>query len=521
MYPTPTVPPVMKIELLSHGFVVSDFDARAKVAVVDFARSMAEYHFVKVSRDQFERKVLRVFASYTSDRLIWRFHANQFNDFMRHLAGYGWSSDQIQITRRAPYVAQDCTHPLKDGMVPFDYQEPLIDYVLGPCPEHFAPSKILTLQTGKGKSLTTLFAISRAGKRVMLVVRGKYVDKWVMDINEAFDYNPGDLIVVRGTKDLTRLMNAALDDTLTAKFIITTTTTWYKYMHVHELANGNSELVYAVPPDRFYETLKIGIRNTDEVHEDFHCNFRHDLYTHTLLTNSMSATMEPESPFLAKMYDLMFPAETRGPEVEYDKYISLAVLWYSINEPSRIRCMGPRGYNHIQFEESMIRNRTMLKNYFDMHVAIIHREFASVFEPGQSALVLFSTIEMARLFQPYLKEKLPQLEVQRYVRGLDDGYEENFQKGDVVVSTYKSAGTAVDRRNLRVTFRSMWLSSKQGNIQALGRTRRLKDWPDVTPRFICISAREIPKHRDYTRALFSKLDGKVLASHEMQTSYRV
>ena len=521
MHPHPTVPPVMKIEVLSHGFVVTGFDGRGKVAIMDFARNMAEYGLVKVGRDQFERKIERVFAGYTADRKEWRFHRNQLQDFINHISGYGWSESQIEFTIRESYAPVACEHRLKEGFTPREMQLPLIAYLTGPCPEHFAPSKVITLQTGKGKTLTTLFAINEIGARVVVVLPGMYMDQWAKEVLETFEYEPGDLLVIRGTKQFTQLLNAALDDALTAKFIIITTNTWQKYMFIHESTNGNSELVYPVPPDRFYETIRAGIRNIDEVHLNFHCNFRQDLYTHIPLTNSLSATLEPEKPMLEKLYDIVWPAQTRGPEVEYDKFISMAVLWYSINEVRRIRCIGPRGYSHTMFEQSILRYKGMTKDYFEMHLAIITREFVSVFESGQSALVMFATIDMAVKFQEFLVERLPNLNIQRYVRGLDDDYHDNFRKGDIVVSTYKSSGTAVDRPNLRVTFRSMWLSAKEGNIQVLGRTRRLKDWPDVAPRFICISAREIPKHREYTKAIFQKLGGKVLAAHEMQTSYRI
>lgn len=521
MYSPPTVPPVMKIEVLSHGFVVTEFDGRGKVAITDFARNMAEYGLVRVGRNQFERKVERVFAAYTADRKEWRFHRNQLQDFINHVSGYGWSENQIQISVRESYVPAACEHRLKEGFVPRDIQVPLIEYIAGPCPEPFAPSKVVTLQTGRGKTLTTLFAISKLATRVVVVLPGMYVDQWAKEVNETFEYEFGDLIVIRGTKPFTQMLNAALDDTLTAKFIIITTNTWQKYMQIHETSNCNSELVYPVPPDRFYETIKAGIRNIDEVHLNFHCNFRQDLFTHITLTNSLSATLEPEKPMLAKLYDIVWPAETRGPEVEYDKFISMAVLWYSISDVQRIRCIGPRGYSHNDFEKSILRYKGMTKDYFEMHLSIITREFISVFEPGQSALVMFSTIDMAVKFHEFLTQRLPDLNIQRYVRGMDDDYHENFRKGDIIISTYKSSGTAVDRPNLRVTFRSMWLSTKEGNIQVLGRTRRLKDWPDVAPRFICISAREIPKHREYTKAIFQKLGGKVLVAHEMQTSFRI
>ena len=512
--------PAMRIELLSHGFKVTGFDDRGKVALLDFARGMAQYGLVKVGRNQFERKMLRVFAAATQARTEFRFHRNQFQDFLYHIAAYGMSAKDLLVTERPMYEPVKCEHPLKDTRPPHDYQEMLASYLEGPCPPQYAPSKVVTLQTGKGKTFTDLLAIHRIGLRAVLVIKGMYVDKWISDVESAFHYKKGDLMVVRGAKDLVALMQLAVAGELHAKFIIITSKTWYTYMKTYETLNGLVDGLYPIPPDEFYEKLGAGVRNIDEVHQDFHCNYRQDLYTHTPKTISLSATLDSDDPVTNRFYEVVWPLSIRAPEVEYDKFILMQALWYSLNDPYRIRWKGGTGqYSHVEYEKSLMRNKTMLKNYFEMITAVVHKEFVSVFEKGQSMLVYFAMKEMCTLYQAFLRQRYPQLEVNRYVD--EDDYDECFMKGDVVCTTFQSAGTAVDRPNLRITLMTIALSTKQGNIQLLGRTRRLKDWPTVTPKFIFLAAREMPKHVDYTKAKFEKLDGKVLNAQEFQTSFRV
>ncbi len=851
--------PVMRVELLSHAFKVTHFDDRGKVCLLDFARGMTKTGLVRVGRNQFERRIVATFAAAKADRSEFRFHRNQFPEFLYHIARYGWSAKHLEVIERPLFTPCEVTHPLKDQRPPHDYQVMLADYLVAPCHPDFAPSKVVTLQTGKGKALplyaklktptgwmtmgeakvgdvlsapdgtttritavypqgplqlyrvtfadgraveccaehlwkvfyintspnqrwkvvntmemlrlismpnsrvyvqliepaetpdaelpvdpyllglllgdgclrqgeilfssaddflldqlkqllpagcelkhrdrydyvvrpaaplrtalqdlgvydflsqtkdipkvylsgstrqrlallqglldtdgtvqksgsvsfcstsfelaravqylvrslggiaalrprsvtytyggvkkagrlayevdirykrpselfrlprklervndenqyaqdlklrvisivpsrvneaqciavdhpdklfitddfivthntfTDLLANHRIGQRAVLVIKGMYVDKWIADVEGAYHYKRGDLLVVRGSKDLINLMNLALAGELTAKFIIITSKTMYAYLKAYDTFNGVIESVYPISPDDFYEKLGVGVRHIDEVHQEFHANYRQDMYTHVPKTISLSATLDSDDPVLNRFYEVMWPLPTRAPEVAYDRYIAMVALWYDFAEPHKIRTLGATGqYDHRELEKSLIRHKTMLKNYLDMIAAIVDREFVQVFESGQSMLIYCGLTQMCTLVRDHLRARFPQLTVNRYTE--EDSYEEHFLKGDIVVTTIQSAGTAVDRPNLRNTLMTVALSSKQSNIQVLGRTRRLKDWPNVTPKFIFLAARNIPKHVQYTKEKFQKLDGKVLSARELQTSFKI
>lgn len=55
----------------------------------------------------------------------------------------------------------------------------------------------------------------------------------------------------------------------------------------------------------------------------------------------------------------------------------------------------------------------------------------------------------------------------------------------------------MDIPGLRIAGMTTALSSMQANLQAFGRLRKLKDWPDVTPRFYYFTCEDIPKHVEY------------------------
>lgn len=364
----------------------------------------------------------------------------------------------------------------------------------------------------------SLKAINEIGHRTMIVVKGMYIDKWIDDVNEAFSLKPDDLIVVRGSSHFQKLISLAIEGYLTAKLIIVTSKTMFNYLKSYENFDG-AEMGYLVPPELLYETLGVGIRLIDEVHQDYHLNFRQDLYSHVPKTISLSATLESDDPFINNMYRIQWPSDIRAPSVTYDKYIVVKSLWYSLLDPKRVRCKNAmKQYSHTKFEESILRDKKMLHNYVDMITQIVYTSYVNVREEGQKMIIFCGTVELCTTVRNHLAKLLPTLNVVRYVA--EDEYED-LLSADIAVSTIQSAGTAVDIPNLRIVLMTTVINSRQANIQVLGRLRRLKDWPKITPEFLFISAREVDKHRDYAKQKAEKLDGKVLGFKELQTGFKI
>jgi hypothetical protein len=189
-----------------------------------------------------------------------------------------------------------------------------------------------------------------------------------------------------------------------------------------------------------------------------------------------------------------------------------------MDEDVRIRYMGAQGYSHTTFEESIMRHKGLLKNYLKIIDHAIYHRFVSVREEGQSALVFFARVDMCTLMVERLKKMYPELNIVRYVGSENDSYED-FLEADIAVSTIGSAGTAVDKPNLRSSFMTTAIDSRQSNEQVLGRTRPLKDWPHVTPEFIYFGCLEIDNHMKYHRNKKTFFHSKVLSHGEMISRY--
>lgn len=506
--------PAVRIDVYSHHIRVRKYNHIVRSALTSFTRQQAQWGLMRQpGNPKPVRTIVRFFAAATLDRTEFRFHVNQLEDLIRHLQTYGLTRDSISIKHKQLYEPERITLVAHDGKEPRPKQLPLIEYLLAE-----GNSKVLTAQTGLGKTRIGLWGVERIGHRTVLIIKGMYIPKWIKDIEEAFETKPGDIIAVQGSKALATVMELALADELKAKFIIISVRTMAMYLKDYDLHKDRSK-EYPIVPHKFYEKLKVGIRMIDEVHQEFHANYRIDLYTHVVKSISMSATLDSDDPFINRMYEVSWPRPTRAPEVEYDKFIAVRCLWYTLTQPHRIRCTTIfKQYNQTKFEQSILRDKGMTQRYIEMIAGIVQEAFIKVREPGQKMMVFCGTVDMCTRVTARLRELHSSLTVNRYVA--EDAYEQ-LLNADIVVSTVLSAGTAVDVPNLRVTLMTNALNSKQANVQVLGRTRRLKDWPDVTPEFYFLAARELDKHIQYARDKENKLRGKVLSYNELQTPYRV
>lgn len=509
-------PPRARIEVWSHGCKISRFDAEIRTIFIDLCRTAwGEYGTMRVGRFRVEQRIKRVYVGTVKDRSVFHFHRNQLDFVLARLAKANITEEKLEIIRHGLYQPKAVKHPAKDPRTPRPKQLPLIEYLVQAPDPQYAPSKVVTAQTGFGKGLVSLTAIREIGQRTVLVLKGMYVEKWITEIEESFGKDKGSLMVIRGMPQLRTAIAMAQSGKFKPRMIIISQKTMFMYLKYYE-QHGTDDLIPVAPMD-FYKTLGVGIRVIDEVHQEFHCNFRQDVYSNVPLTISMSATLDSDQPFLNTMYHVVWPHGTWAPEVEYDRFIAAKALWYRFHNLDGIKWTGFGGqYNHTEFEKSILRKPRVLESYADMIVDIMEKSFIEVMEKGQKMIIFVATVQMATYIADLISTLHPELLVNRYVA--EDEYDD-LLAADVSVSTILSAGTAVDIPNLRVTLMTTALSSKQSNIQVLGRTRRLKDWPDVTPEFLFLASKDVDKHRLYAKEKRDKLSGKVLSFQDLQTSY--
>ena len=501
--------PQLRVELYSHHFTVYTTTPQLRAACADLTRGLVEWTFERVpgpGKPRFERRPTRVFASATSDRSEMRFNINLLDTFKNYCVSNGIPADSIEWVTVPLYEPEPISLKWISPKQPYPDQIAPIEYLAQPLDQP-PNSRVVCAMMGSGKGLMAVQAFLRLGVRVAIVVRAQYLEKWAEELAEFLELKPGDLMVVQGTKAFVSMLNLALAGELQSKILLISNKGIQLYFKNYEHNHDTFDAMYPVRPEDFYRVLKVGVRLIDEVHLDFHLNFKQDTYAHVPVTMGLSATIDSDNPMLNRMYRLMWPINTRGPEMAYTPYIAVRCLWYSAHSPGQLRYTNfKKQYSHVEFENCIMRNRQMFKHYLKIPELVVRTKYVADHEPGQKMLIFCSTIAMCTEVVAHLKAQFPQFKIARYV-GEDEW--EQLHNNDIVVSTIQSAGTAVDIRNLRYTLMTVSLSSKQTNQQVLGRLRKLKDFPDVTPEFMYTACTNVGKQVEYAVAKKEKLHGKV------------
>jgi hypothetical protein len=443
----------------------------------------------RVPGGRFIHVPIRTYAAATEDRLEFRFHINQLPAFKENLENYGLVGPLVEYVDDKPVHGVKVDLPVYEKWQTRDYQEPVIEFMDKPLPI----SKLVAIQTGKGKSYCGMRSVSNYGERVAIIIKPMYIDKWIGDITKTYDITKEELMVVQGGEAMMDLLAMAVaGEEIKAKVIIFSNKTFQNYIKLYELHHEKlAARGYACAPDEMWELLGIGQRLIDEVHQDFHLNFKIDLYTNVPRSISLSATLTSNDRFMEEVYHIAYPDDSRFQGMVYHRYVAAKAMMYSFQFPNKLRFKNAGRYSHHVFEQSIMKYPKVLDGYLNLINLEVQSNYIGDRTDGQKCLIFCASIDLCTIVTNYLKKKYPQLDVRRYVE--DDPYE-NVMEADIIVSTMLSAGTALDIPNLITVIMTTAMSSKAGNIQGFGRLREI---PGVKLRFIYFVCQQIGKQVQY------------------------
>lgn len=358
---------------------------------------------------------------------------------------------------------------------------------------------ILEVQTGRGKTAMGQKIIVAREKRAMIITKAAYVDKWKGDLTEkknSLSLKPGELIVVKGVSAMNDLIEMGRDGDLDSgkgrrvnKVILVSSNTFELWMK--EVLSG----AIAIDPTEVLEILKVGTVLYDESHQFFRMNYVSFLLLNPSYVIDLSATLIPRQTdeFAKSRYRERFPPLSRI-EMEYVKYIeALSIYYHTGNKELLRRINRMKMYNHIEFEKFIMKRKPLIAKYFDMIAVLLEKFYVANYQKGQKALVFFASQHMCTAFVEYIKERLPDFDVQRNIQG--DNYKK-FVAADIGVSTPGKSGTAVDIPGLIFSVVSVAIGKEDTNLQILGRTRQDRTW-GLKPKVIFLHCEEFRKHIDY------------------------
>lgn len=481
-----------EIERYSHHFVLKNMSPSGRRVAEKFARNYIQYGMIRVGRF-FQRGGVKTFAANIARKNEIRFHVGQWPAWKKYLGDIGipevcYTEQEFGFVEAAPLNCEITT-----DKTPHDYQIEINAYNVSPFPTR---RKFVGIPPGKGKTFVACWAASQYNKRIVAFLKPKYLKKWPSDLVENLGMSEKDIVVVQGSAMLMDVISRARQGTLTEKAILISNRTFQNYFNLYEEKGDEIlDLGYDCLPQEFCQVIRAGLRLIDEVHEEFHCNFKIDLYTHVEWAISLSATLVTEDEFLTKMHDVAYPPEERCKVVVIDKYAYSYALRYHIKDGENLRTteMGSQNYSHMAFEKNFFNPKYghLLKAYLELIEYRFQERYLTRCEPGQKCLIYAASIQMCTTIQEYLQRKYPEFSIKRYVE--NDPYD-HLMKADVCVSTVGSAGTGHDIKGLITVILTQAIKATAATIQGFGRLRKI---PDVDVEFEYFTCKDVAKHMEY------------------------
>jgi hypothetical protein len=428
------------------------------------------------------------------DNSEFRFHINTLQNFLNFIKERNYTESDYAITEKAFPFLKKRTIPVQKKWVDRDYQEKIIEYLVASMP----PAKFIGIQTGKGKTYCSLRGVSENGYRTAIVVEGGLMKKWCEDVLKVLDIKPKNTLSVRGGNQLRGLIGmAGTKEYEKVDVVLISSNSLQDWITTHETlaSKDNRDVGYGIEPGEFYEHMEIGHRLIDELHKRFHFNFKQDLYCNAPMVTSLSATLFSYDKVIENFYNIAYPMAERFNGGEIDKYAkSYAVMW----RPQRGRKIksseyGRSTYSHIAVEKSIMRNKSLMDNYFEMIAETIDIGYVANYKKGNKVAVYVASTDMATALVKFLRKRFPTNTVERYVGSLNDPYG-NLLDPDIRVTTLGSGGTGHDIPDLTDTILTVGIMSLQANIQVFGRLRFI---PDQDTRFYYMTCLDLDAQMRY------------------------
>lgn len=409
---------------------------------------------------------------------------NSLNELLYYIHQNNFDKTQLKIFKRI-YKHAKVDIALNEKTIPRENQTIYIDNIV----KSDISNILIDLPPGYGKSLIGFFSMVKLGTRSAVLIKPSYLKKWIDDIKK---YSPkmkdDEFFIIKGGDSLTKLFSLSKTELENIKIYVISMRTITNYFNSYY----SDDFSYPVTPYQFMEYTGIANILNDESHKEFESLFKIILWMDPSKLIGMSATMESDKKNMNYFYNLIYPKKHRLISMfGIKKYAHMIFYTYKLNQGIFIPHKSMMGYNHIMFEQNVMKNIKLLKDYVQMIKDIADTYYYTRKNKGEKLLILFSTIDMCSIMTKAFKEHYRELSIKRYVEK-DDYYD--MLTGDVVISTNGSTGTAIDIPGLLTAIQTVPISDKQLNIQALGRLREI---PGREVQYISLHCENIQMHKVY------------------------
>lgn len=435
----------------------------------------------------------KMFASRVKNSGIFFLHNRQFAHLYHYLKDQGVTLVASEVEDYRDYIVKKTKYKVREGWKLREGQVPVSEFLL----DDPSGSKLVPLATGSGKTATALITLGVLKKRFAIIILPFLMDKWVQDIVEIHDANTEDVLLVQGFKALATLIDMAKEGDVDCEYFLISNRTMQDFIKAYETDPDSCIEMYGCSPIELFPLLGIGVLLIDEVHMSFHSVFKTLIHTNVEFQIGLSATLISEDPLVTRIHNVVYKKENVYGDRMIQKYADVYPITYNIQEDKmrfiKTANYGSKNYSHIAYEQSIMKNHSLLQSYFKLIESVAEDYFNQFYMENDKLIIFVSTIKFATILTERMEQFFPKLLVSRYCE--KDLYEDMI-KADVIVTTVLSAGTGLDIPNLRVGIQTVCISSTVMNIQSLGRLRKLKD-RDV--KFCYLYTNNIPKQYQYHR----------------------
>lgn len=330
------------------------------------------------------------------------------------------------------------------------------------------------------------------GKRTLITCLPRYTSIWFESLGNSVELEPTDIMLVENGK-IEEAAKTIKEGRADPKIIILPLTRYDTYL--------KREREEEIPTlDDVFNDMEIGLRIMDEAHEDIYRVYMSMLFGNFEKTIALSATLKADDPFVNSIYRYVYPLNMRLKEPEYVKYIDVIAYHHYIDmQKYRINTKGFGGYSHVKYEQAIMKTDKLYNQYLELCKQAFEEFYLADYKEGQKCLWFFSTVEMATRMKEDFQRLYPDMDIWKFTNeeSKNKDTEMSYMEHRVVFTTPQSCGTGKDIPDLAVAFSPYACSSRQRNDQMLGRTRPLKNYPGVDPKFVYFVCNSIPKQKEY------------------------
>ncbi len=486
----------MRIREYSHGFECT-FDSVNEINTAKrfTDKFLTQYEFVKDPRTGTStREAKEEFACWGPNNLTLGLTSLLQEKFIRFMLAA--EHNLMAHTVEPLYMPAKFRCKVDPKFLPRGQQPEAVDYIL-------EDEKIRTAHaaTGFGKTLSSFFVMEQLGVRTAGVMSATHMATWVSGAKEYMHMTPDNLMLIQGSAALKAAIQMSQMNMLEVDLILFSAETIRGFLKAWE-ERDVEPFDYGCSPYELWKVLKVGFVIGDEAHEQIHNRFRMTAYTHAPKVLYLSATLICDDPFINLMYRHIFGAEEDIWESDNNKHIAVRPLFYQLDKDllynRKFKHNGPRGYSHIEFEKSVMRNKKLTNQYFRFIKATIDSAlYDKNFVEGMKGFVMFASIKMGEAFQKYLKEQYPNRTIGLFVGG---SAKAELYERDIVIGTPRSIGTGKDVPGLKALIQTVAVNSSQLNLQIMGRLRPVKIngvLIAVDPLYVYLNCEQIKQHKIY------------------------